>query len=86
MQELIYCLSYVLEHMDLMGRHRGSDGRCMCNLCCEDCESVHHLFRAQCIIFRAFKKDYIGKEFESCDAIYGEILFHSGDRALGEPL
>ena len=30
--------------MDLMGRHRGSDGKCMCNLCGEDCESVDHFF------------------------------------------
>ena len=25
-----------------LGRHRGRDGKCMCNLCCEDCESVDH--------------------------------------------
>ena len=46
MQELVYCLNYVLEHMDLMrnwvDRGRGREGKCMCNLCSEDCESVGH--------------------------------------------
>ena len=41
MQELIYSLNYVLEHMDLMRnwvRHKGREGKCMCNLCSEDWE------------------------------------------------
>ena len=25
-----------------LGRHRGREGKCMCNLCGEDCESVGH--------------------------------------------
>ena len=62
MQELVYCLRYVLENLALLkiwvdievemsgkpslikdlGRHRGRDGKCMCNLYNEDCESVNH--------------------------------------------
>ena len=46
MQELVYSLNYVLERMDLMRswvyRHRGREGKCMCNLCGEDYESVGH--------------------------------------------
>ena len=45
-----------------LGRHRGREGKYMCNLCGEDCESVGlfvelpGLFRVLCIIFRSSKK------------------------------
>ena len=46
-----------------LGRHRGREGKYMCNLCGEDSESVGHifvelpcLFKAPCIIFRASQK------------------------------
>ena len=44
MQELVYSLNCVLERMDLMRSwvDRGREGKCMCNLCGEDCESVGH--------------------------------------------
>ena len=46
MQELVYCLGYVRSGKQCLikdlGRHRGRDGKCMCNLYNEDCESVHH--------------------------------------------
>ena len=68
MQELVYSLSYILEHKDLMRYWVNievyREDKCMCNLCCEDCESVGHfspgLFRAPRIIFRASKK-FLGK-------------------------
>ena len=40
MQDIVYSLSYVLEHMDLM--RNWVDSKCVCNLCCEDCDSVDH--------------------------------------------
>ena len=50
MQELVYCLSYVLEHvlehMDLMRNWVDIEVEiasvAMCNLCGDDCESVDH--------------------------------------------
>ena len=46
MQELVYCLSYILEHMDLMRNWVDREVKmvsvCMCNLCGEDRESVDH--------------------------------------------
>ena len=69
MQELVYSLNYVLEHgfNEELGRHRSREGKCMCNLWGEDCESVGHFvglpvfFRAPCIIFRASEKEFRGR-------------------------
>ena len=72
--------NYVLEHMDLMRswvyRHRGREGKCMCNMCGEDCESVGHFLwncpvYSECrALFLEHLKNNLGKEFEhfkSCD-------------------
>ena len=33
-----------------LGRHRGREGKCMCNLCGEDCESAGH-FLWNCLVY-----------------------------------
>ena len=78
-----------------MGRHRGREGKYMCNLCGEDCESVGHFLwncpvYSECrALFLEHLKNNLGNEFEhlkNCDIYSREIAFHSGDRALGESL
>ena len=61
------CLNYVLEHMDLMRDWVDikvyREGKCMCNLCGEDCESVGH-FLWSCLVYserHAFLKNNLGK-------------------------
>ena len=74
-----------------LGRHRGREGKYMCNLCGEDSESVGHifvelpcLFKAPCIIFRA-SKNKLGNDFEhfkSCD-MAGKSHFIPGTELWG---
>ena len=52
-----------------LGRHKGREGKCMCNLCGEDCESVGH-FLWSCLVyserhalFLEHLKNNLGKEF-----------------------
>ena len=63
-----------MEHMDLinevLGRHKGREGKCMCNLCGEDCESVAH-FLWNCPVYSKCRalflehiKNNFGEEFE----------------------
>ena len=73
MQELVYSLSYVLEHMDLLRnwvyRHRRSEGKCMRNCAVRTVKvwitfvELPSLFRAPCIIFRSLQNN-LGKDFE----------------------
>ena len=42
MQEHVYSRSGTHGLNEELGRHRGREGKCMCNLCGEDCESVGH--------------------------------------------
>ena len=69
-----------------LGRHKGREGKCMCNLCGEDCESVGH-FLWSCLVYserHAFLKNNLGKEFEhlkSCD-VAGKLHFTLGTGAL----
>ena len=49
-----------------LGRHRGREGKCMCNLCGEDCESVGH-FLWNCLIYserRALFLEHLKKNLE----------------------
>ena len=39
-----------------LGGHRGRDGKCMCNLCGEDYESVGH-FLWNCLAYLDFQRD-----------------------------
>ena len=93
MQELVYCLSYVLEHMDLMRNwvDREVEVVSVCVICAVRTVKVWitfcgitSLFRAPCIIFKAFKKT-LGKEFErfkSCDTA-GKSCFILGAELWG---
>ena len=59
-----------------LGKHRGREGKCMCNLCGEDCQSVGHFLwncpvysERRALILERLKSNF-GKEFEhlkSCD-------------------
>ena len=41
-EEIVHSLSYVLNTglKEELGRHGGRNGKCMCNLCGEDCKSL----------------------------------------------
>ena len=39
---LLFKLRSGTHGLEELGRHRGREGKCMCNLCGEDCESVGH--------------------------------------------
>ena len=87
MQELVYILFKLRSGThglmrNWVYRHRGRDGKCMCNLCSEDCESVDHsLWNCQrSALFLEHLKKTLGKEFEhfkSCD-IAGKSCFILG--------
>ena len=74
-----------------LGRHRGREGKYMCNLCGEDCESVGH-FLWNCLVYverRALFFEHLkislGNEFEhfkSCD-IAGKSHFILGTELWG---
>ena len=74
-----------------LGRHRGREGKCMCNLCGDDCERVGH-FLWNCLVYSDCRalilehlKNNLGKEFEhfkSCD-VAEELHFILGTK-LGE--
>ena len=74
-----------------LGRHRGREGKCTCNLCNEDCESVGH-FLWNCLVYSERRalflkhlKNNLGKEFEhfkSCD-IAGKSHFILGTELRG---
>ena len=74
-----------------LGRHRGREGKCMCNLCGEVCESVGHflwncpVYLEPCALFLKHLKTNCGKEFEhfkSCD-IAGKSHFMLGTELWG---
>ena len=74
-----------------LGRHRGRDGKHMCNVCGEDCGSVDH-FLWNCpaclecwVLFLEHLENTLGKEFErfkSCD-IAGKLCFILGTELWG---
>ena len=93
MQELVYSLNYVLECglNEELGRHRGREGKYMCNLCSEDCESVGHflwncpIYSERRALFLEHLKNNLGNEFEhfkSCD-IAGKSHFILGTELWG---
>ena len=53
-----------------LGRHRGREGKCMSNLCGEDCESVGHflwncpVYSERRALFLEHLKNNVGNEFE----------------------
>ena len=74
-----------------LGRHRGREGKYVCNLCGEDCESVSHFLRNCPVnsehraLFLEHLKNNLGNDFvhfKSC----GKSHFILGNRALGESL
>ena len=77
MQELVYSLNYILEHKDLMRNWVDievyREDKCMCNLCCEDCESVGHFSRVYSerrALFLEHLKIILGKNFKNCDVVW----------------
>ena len=74
-----------------LDRHRGRKGKCMCNLCGEDCESVRHflwncpVYLERCALFLEYLKNNLGKEFEyfkSC-VVAGKLHFILGTEFWG---
>ena len=74
-----------------LGRHRGREGKYMCNLCGEDCESVGHflwncpVYSERRALFLEHLKNNLGKEFEhfkNCD-IAGKSHFILGTELWG---
>ena len=74
-----------------LGRHRGREGKYMCNLCGEDCESVGHflwncpVYSERRALFLEHLKNNLGNEFEhfkSCD-IAGKSHFILGTELWG---
>ena len=74
-----------------LGRHRGREGKCMCNLCGEDCESVGYflwncpVYLERHALFLEHPKTNLGKEFEhfkSCK-IAGKSHFILGTELWG---
>ena len=74
-----------------LGRHRGREGKYMCNLCGEDCESVGHflwncpVYSGRNALFLEYLKNNLGNEFEhfkSCD-IAGKSHFILGTELWG---
>ena len=74
-----------------LGRHRGREGKYMCNLCGDDCESVGHflwncpIYSERCALFLEHLKNNLGNEFEhfkSCD-IAGKAHFILGTELWG---
>ena len=74
-----------------LGRHRGRDGKCMCNLCGEDCESVDHslwncpAYLERPVLFLEHFENILRKEFEhfkSCDTA-GKSCFILGTELWG---
>ena len=69
-----------------LGTHRGREGKCMCNLCGEDCESVGHflwncpVYSERRALFLEHLKNNFGNEFDhfkSCN-IAGKSYFILG--------
>ena len=74
-----------------LGRHRGREGKYMCNLCGEDCESVGHflwncpVYSERRALFLEHLKNNLGNEFEhfkNCD-IAGKSNFILGTELWG---
>ena len=74
-----------------LGRHRGREGKCMCNLCGEDCESVGHflwncpVYSERRALFLEHLKNNLGNEFEhfkSCNTA-GKSHFILGTELWG---
>ena len=74
-----------------LGRHRGREGKYMCNLCGEDCESVGHflwncpVYSEHRALFLRASKNNLGNEFEhfkSCN-ITGKSHFILGTELWG---
>ena len=74
-----------------LGRHSGREGKYMCNLCGEDCESVGHflwncpVYSERRALFLEHLKNNLGNEFEhfkSCD-IAGKSHFILGTELWG---
>ena len=74
-----------------LGRHRGREGKYMCNLCGEDCESVGHflwncpVYSEHRALFLEHLKNNVGNEFEhlkNCD-IAGKSHFILGTELWG---
>ena len=74
-----------------LGRHRGREGKYMCNLCGEDCESVGHflwncpVYSERRALFLEHLKNNLGNEFEhfkNCD-IAGKSHFILGTELWG---
>ena len=91
MHERTYTCTHTHELNEELGRHRGRDGKCMCNLCGEDCENVDH-FLWNCPAYSEYRamfldhlKKTLGKEFEcfkSCDTA-GKSCFIPGTELWG---
>ena len=69
-------------HNEELGRHRGREGKYMCNLCGEDCESVGQflwncpVYSERRALFLEHLKNNLGNEFEhfkSCDTVGSQI-------------
>ena len=86
--EFVYSLNYVLTTYGLneeLGRHRGREGKCICNLCSEECESVCPVYSECRALFSVHLKIIYGNNLSilKVATCSGEIAFHSGNRALG---
>ena len=87
---LLFITNFILLNEEL-GRHRGREGKYMCNLCGEDCESVGHflwncpVYSERRALFLEHLKNNLGNEFEhfkNCD-IAGKSHFILGTELWG---